>query len=70
MLDPGTLDTMAAQLATAAIPADQVAKINETLGYYETSARPQSFSRTIAPTLLSLGEHLPFIGRHVEYPTK
>ena len=70
MLDPGTLDTMAAQVATAAIPTDQVAKINETLGYYETSVRPQLLSSAIAPTLLSFGEHLPFIGRHVEFPTK
>ena len=70
MIDPGTLDSMAAQVATAAIPSDQVAKINETLGYYETSVRPQLLSSAIAPTLLSLGEHLPFIGRHVEYPTK
>ena len=70
MIDPGTLDAMATQVATAAIPTDQVAKINQTLGYYETSVRPQLLSSAIAPTLLSIGEHLPFIGRHVEYPAK
>jgi len=70
MIDPGTLDAMAAQVATAAIPTDQVAKINQTLGYYETSVRPQLLSSAIAPALLSIGERLPFIGRHVEYPTK
>ena len=70
MLDPGTLDAMATQVATAAIPADQVAKINETLGYYESTVRPHLRASAIAPTLLSLGERLPFIGRHVEFPTK
>ncbi len=70
MLDAGTLDAMATQVATAAIPSDQVAKINETLGYYESTVRPHLLSSAIAPTLLSLGERLPFIGRRVEFPTK
>ena len=70
MIDPGTLDTIAAQVATSAIPTDQLAKIDQTLGYYESSVRPQLLSSNLAPTLLSLGERLPFIGRHVDFPTK
>lgn len=70
MIDEGTLDTIAKQVATSAIPTDQLAKIDQTLGYYETSVRPQLLSSAIAPTLLSLGEHLPFIGRHVDFPAK
>jgi hypothetical protein len=61
---------MATQVATAAIPSDQVAKINQTLGYYESTVRPQLLSSVIAPTLLNLGQHLPLIGRQVEFPTK
>lgn len=70
MLDEGTLDMIAAQVATSAIPSDQLAKIDQTLGYYESAVRPQLLSSAIAPTLLSIGERLPFIGRHVDFPTK
>src|SRR3954462_9797331 len=70
MIDAGTLDTIAAQVATSAIPTDQLAKIDQTLGYYETSVRPQLLSSLVAPALLALGERIPFIGRHVDFPTK
>lgn len=70
MIDEGTLDTIAAQVATSAIPTDQLAKVDQTLGYYESSVRPQLLSSAIAPTLLSLGERIPFIGRHIDFPTK
>jgi len=70
MIDPSMLDQLASQVATAAIPADQLAKFDQTLAFYETTVRPQLVSSTIAPVLLAVGEHVPFIGRHIEFPTK
>ena len=70
MIDAGTLDTLAAQVATAAVPADQLAKFDQTLSFYETTVRPQLLSSAIAPLLLGVGEHAPVIGRHVQFPEK
>jgi len=70
MVDPSMLDAMAAQVAKAAIPADQLATFDQTLAFYETSARPALLSSVIAPILLSIGERLPIIGRHAEFPAK
>lgn len=70
MIDPSMLDQLASQVATAALPADQLAKFDQTLAFYETSARPQLVASAIAPVILAVGEHLPFIGRHVEFPMK
>lgn len=70
MIDAGTLDTLAAQVATAAVPADQLAKFDQTLSFYENTLRPQLLSSAIAPLLLGVGEHTPLIGRHVQFPEK
>ena len=70
MIDPAMLDQLASQVATAAIPADQLAKFDQTLAFYETTVRPQLVSSAIAPVLMAVGERLPFIGRHLEFPTK
>jgi len=70
MLDPGTLDTMATQVAKSAIPADQFAAIDRSLAYYETDVRPQLLSSALAPLILLIGERAPYIGRHVDLPTK
>ena len=70
MIDPATLDAMAAQVATSAIPADQVAKFDQTLALYEDDVRPQLLGSILAPVILTLGEHAPFIGHHVTYPTQ
>lgn len=70
MIDPGMLDTMATQVAKSAIPADQLAKYDQILGYYEGTVRPQLVASNIAPVVLRVGEPLPLIGRHVEFPTK
>lgn len=70
MIDQGTLDAMAAQVTTSAIPADQVAKFDQTLAYYEADVRPQLLHSAFAPVILGLGEHAPLIGRHVSYPTQ
>jgi uncharacterized membrane protein required for colicin V production len=70
MLDPGTLDAMAAQVAKSAIPADQIATFDATLGFYETTVRPALLTSASAPVILAVGERAPFIGRHVEFPAK
>jgi hypothetical protein len=70
MIDPGMLDTLAKQVATTAVPADQLEKFDQGLAFYESSVRPQLLSSSIAPLLLGIGQHAPVIGRHVEFPTK
>jgi len=70
MVDPSTLDALAAQVAKQAIPADQLATFDRTLASYEGTVRPALLASVSAPILLAVGEHLPYIGRHVEFPTK
>ncbi|HEY6958248.1 MAG TPA: hypothetical protein VI814_05460 [Candidatus Limnocylindria bacterium] len=70
MIDQGTLDAMAAQVTTSAIPADQVAKFDQTLALYEDDVRPALLHSALAPVILGVGEHVPFIGRHVTFPTQ
>jgi hypothetical protein len=70
MIDPGTLDEMAAEVAKSAVPADQIATIDQGLAFYETDVRPQLLSSWLAPAILTLGQYAPFIGRHVDYPQK
>ncbi len=70
MIGQDTLDAMATQVATSAIPADQVAKFDESLAYYEKDVRPQLLTSALAPIILAVGEHVPFIGHHVSYPTQ
>ena len=70
VVDPSMLDAMAAQVAKQAIPADQLATFDQTLAFYERTLRPALLASVSAPVLLAVGERLPFIGRHVEFPTK
>ncbi|MEK7862092.1 MAG: CvpA family protein [Chloroflexota bacterium] len=70
MIDASMLDAMASEVATAAIPADQIAKFDATLGFYETTVRPALVGSVLAPILLAVGERAPFVGRHVEFPAK
>ena len=70
MLDPATLDTIATQVATTAIPADQVAKYDQTLALYEDDVRPQLLHSVLAPIILAVGEHAPIIGHRVTYPAE
>ena len=70
MIDPGMVDAMATQVAKAAIPADQIQKFDQTLGYYETTVRPQLISSALAPIILAVGERAPFLGRHIVFPEK
>jgi hypothetical protein len=70
LADPAALDQMAAQMAKEAIPQDDLAKFDQTLAFYEKTVRPAIVSSTIGPILIRVGEVLPVVGRHVEYPTK
>ncbi len=68
--DPTTLQDLALTAAKAPIASDQLAKYNAPLGIYEQWIRPALLDSKIAPQLLSLGEQLPVIGRHVEMPRR
>jgi len=68
--DPAMLSSIAAAAKSAPIPTDQLAKYDAALGFYETSLRPALLQSRIAPAMLALGEHLPFIGQHVVFPTQ
>jgi hypothetical protein len=68
--DPTMLNSIALAARAAPIPAEQLAKYDAALGFYEASVRPALLSSRIAPAILALGEHLPFIGQHVIFPTK
>ncbi|HEY8648655.1 MAG TPA: hypothetical protein VIM50_04685 [Candidatus Limnocylindria bacterium] len=68
--DPTMLNEMASVAAKTAIPADQLAKYDAALGFYEGSVRPALLTSRIAPALLALGEKLPLVGQHVDFPTK
>ncbi len=70
LVDPSTLDALATQVAKQAIPADQLATFDQTLAFYERTVRPALLASVSAPILLTVGERLPFVGRHVEFPTK
>ncbi len=70
MLDPATLDAIATQVATSAIPAEQVAQLDATLGFYERTVRPALVSSVLAPAIVGVGQYLPFIGRHVDFPAR
>lgn len=70
VVDPSALDALARQATKAAIPSDQLATFDSTLALYETEMRPQLLRSTLGPILLAWGERAPFIGRHLEYPTK
>jgi len=68
--DPTMLNQVAKAAAKNAIPAEQLAKYDAALGFYEGSLRPALLTSRIAPALLTLGEQLPVVGRHVDFPTK
>ena len=68
--DPTKLSELVTVAAKAPIPADQLAKYDAALGFYESSVRPALLSSKIAPAMLALGEHLPIVGQHLDFPTK
>lgn len=68
--DPAVLKAMATAATSSPVAADQLAKFDATLAFYEHTIRPQLLQSRIAPLLLSVGESLPVIGRHAELPTE
>jgi len=70
MIDQATLDTMATQVVKQAIPADQLATYDQTLSFYEGTVRPALIASLLAQPILGVGERLPILGRHVDFPTK
>ena len=68
--DPTMLQTLAQSAALAPVAADQLGQYGAVPASYEQSVRPQLLQSRIAPLLLALGERLPLIGRHVDFPTR
>src|SRR5215210_1728921 len=66
--DPAVLKAMASAATSSPVAADQLAKFDATLAFYENSVRPELLQSRIVPLLLSLGESLPLIGRHAQLP--
>jgi len=67
--DPAVLKAMATAATSSPVAADQLAKFDATLSFYEHTIRPELLQSRIVPVLLALGESLPVIGRHAELPT-
>lgn len=68
--DPAVLTALAAAATSSPVAADQLAKFDATLAFYEQTVRPELLQSRIVPVLLRLGESLPVIGRHAELPTR
>lgn len=66
--DPAVLKAMASAATSSPVAADQLAKFDATLAFYEQTVRPELLQSRIVPVLLVVGESLPFIGRHAELP--
>jgi len=66
--DPAVLKAMATAATSSPVAADQLAKFDATLAFYEQTVRPELLQSRILPVLLSVGESLPVIGRHAELP--
>jgi hypothetical protein len=67
--DPAVLKALTTAATSAPVAADQLAKFDATLAFYEQTVRPELLQSRILPYLLSLGESLPVVGRHAELPT-
>ena len=68
--NPTAIQAVADAACKAPIATDQLTKYDAALGVYELQVRPQLLSSRLAPLILSLGEGLPVVGRHVDFPTK
>jgi hypothetical protein len=67
--DPAVLQALATAATNSPVAADQLAKFDATLAFYEQTVRPELLQSRIVPFLLQMGESLPIIGRHAELPT-
>jgi hypothetical protein len=66
--DPAVLTALASAATSSPVAADQLAKFDATLAFYELTIRPELLQSRIVPMLLAIGESLPIIGRHAELP--
>jgi hypothetical protein len=66
--DPAVLKALASAATSSPLAADQLAKFDATLAFYEQTVRPELLQSRIVPVVLALGESLPVIGRHAELP--
>lgn len=66
--DPAVLTALATAATESPLAADQLAKFDATLAFYEQTVRPELLQSRIVPVVLALGESLPVIGRHAELP--
>lgn len=68
--DPAMLTALASAATSSPLAADQLAKFDTTLAFYEQTVRPEMLKSRILPVLLTLGAAIPVIGRHAELPTQ
>jgi hypothetical protein len=68
--DPAVLKALAIAATTSPVAADQLAKFDTTLAFYEQTIRPELLQSRIVPVLLAAGESRPVIGRHAELPKR
>jgi hypothetical protein len=68
--DPAVLQALATAATSSPVAADQLAKFDATLAFYEQTIRPELLQSRIVPVLLVMGESFPLIGRHAELPTE
>ena len=66
--DPAVLSALAETAAKSPVATEQLAKVSAGISVYDQNVRPQLLGSHLAPLVLSLGEGLPLIGRHVDYP--
>lgn len=66
--DPAVLSALATATTSSPLAADQLAKFDATLAFYEQTIRPELLQSRIVPVVLAVGESLPIIGRHAELP--
>lgn len=65
---PAVLSALATATTSSPLAADQLAKFDATLAFYEQTIRPELLQSRIVPVVLAVGESLPIIGRHAELP--
>jgi hypothetical protein len=68
LADPAVLRALSTAATSQPVAADQLAKFDATLAFYEQTIRPELLQSRILPVLLAVGESLPLIGRHAELP--
>jgi uncharacterized membrane protein required for colicin V production len=68
MIPSAELSQLASVSAVRPVPIAQLGQYAQVIDYYERTLRPQLATSQLAPLVLSLGAHLPIIGRHAILP--